>query len=93
MMTGICSVAGSALVSMGAKKIGEPKEIILSGMTCYRTDYRSQLANADLFQSLVLLPGKDYAAVFTFAANNRKDLDVLVDDFGKTFSKMGMKQN
>jgi hypothetical protein len=42
-----------------------------------------------MFQSLVLLPGKDYAAVFTFTANTRRELDNLVEDFGRSFSKMG----
>ncbi len=85
--------AGTFLVQAGAKKISEPKELTVGGLTFYRTDYRSQLANADLFQSLVVMPGKDYAAVFTFAAGNRRDLDGMLDDFSKSFSRMGAKQN
>jgi hypothetical protein len=83
--------AGVFLVQAGAKKLTEPKELVVNGITFYRTDYRSQLANGEMFQSLVLLPGKDYAAVFTFAANSRRELEMLVDDFGKAFSKMGAK--
>ena len=83
--------AGVFLVQAGAKKLIEPKELAINGLTFYRTDYRSQLANGEMFQSLVLLPGKEYAAVFTFTANTRRELDGLVDDFGKGFSKMGAK--
>ncbi len=85
--------AGVFLVQAGAKRLAEPKELVVNGMTLYRTDYRSQLANGDMFQSLVLLPGKEYAAVFTFAANSRRDLELMVDDFAKAFSKMGAKSN
>jgi hypothetical protein len=85
--------AGVFLVQAGAKKLSEPKELVINGLTFFRTDYRSQLANGDMFQSLVLLPGKEYAAVFTFAANSRRELDNLVDDFGKAFSKMGATAN
>jgi hypothetical protein len=85
--------AGVFLVQAGAKKLIEPREFVVSGITFYRTDYRSHLADGDMFQSLVLLPGKEYAAVFTFAATTRKDLDLMVDDFGKSFSKMGAKSN
>ena len=83
--------AGTFLVQAGAKKLTEPKELTIGGLTFYRTDYRSQLANGEMFQSMVLLPGKDYAAVFTFAANTRHELDDMVDGFGKSFSKMGAK--
>jgi hypothetical protein len=83
--------AGSELTSMGAKKLAEPRELQVNGLTFYRTDYRSQLANGDLFHSMVLLPGKNYAAVFSFAANTRRELDNMIDDFGKAFSKMGAK--
>lgn len=85
--------AGVFLVQAGAKKLIEPKELAINGLTFYRTDYRSQLANSEMFQSLVLLPGKEYAAVFTFTANTRRELDSLVDDFEKGFSKMGAKQD
>lgn len=81
--------AGTSLVQMGAKKVTEPKELSVNGTTFYRTDYRSQLANSDLFQTLIVMPAKDYAAVFTFAATSRKDLEGLLDDFQKSFSKMG----
>lgn len=83
--------AGVFLVQAGAKKLTDTKELAVNGLTLYRTDYRSQLANGDMFQSLVVMPGKEYAAVFTFAAGTRKDLDLMVDDFGKGFSKMGGK--
>ena len=83
------AAAGASLVQMGAKKVSEPKELSAGGATLYRTDYRSQLANGDLFQALLLLPGKEYATVFTFASGNRRELDNLVDDFAKAFSKMG----
>jgi len=78
-----------SLVQAGAKKLAEPKELVVNGLTLFRTDYRSQLAEGDMFQSLVLLPGKEYAVVFTFAANTRKEIDTMVDEFGKGFSKMG----
>lgn len=83
------AAAGMSLIQMGAKRVNDPKELSYGAATFYRTDYRSQLANRDLFQALLVLPGKDYAAVFTFAANNRKDLDNMVENFGKSFSKMG----
>ncbi len=83
--------AGAFLVQAGAKKLTEPKELTVGGLTFYRTDYRSQLANGDMFQSMVLLPGKEYAAVFTFAASTRHELDDMIEDFGKSFSKMGAK--
>lgn len=85
--------AGVFLVQAGAKKLNEPKELLVNGLTFYRTDYRSQLANADLFQTLIVMPGKEYTAVFTFAANSRKDVDGMIDDFGKAFSKMGARQD
>jgi hypothetical protein len=84
--------AGATLVSMGAKKTSEPREFLVNGLTFYRTDYRSQLASSDLFQSMVVMPGKDYAAVFTFAAGSRRDLDDMLADFGKEFSKTGVRQ-
>jgi hypothetical protein len=85
--------AGVFLVQAGAKKLAEPKEMTVSGLTLYRTDYRSQLANGDMFQSLVVLPGKEYAAVFSFAAGNRRELEGMIDDFGRAFSRLGAKQN
>lgn len=83
------AAAGMSLVQMGAKKVGEPKELSVGGTTFYRTDYKSQLANGDLFQTLLLLPGKDYATVVTLASSNRKELEGMVDDFAKGFTKMG----
>lgn len=83
------AAAGVSLVQMGARKVSDPREVSAGGATFYRTDYRSQLANGDLFQAVLLLPGKEYATVFTLASGNRKELDGMVEDFAKAFSKMG----
>ena len=83
--------AAQFLTSAGAKRVAEPKELMVSGLTFYRTDYRSSLAAGDLFQAMVVMPGKEYATVFTFAATNRKTLDDMITDFGSAFSKLGAK--
>ena len=83
------SAAGAFLVQAGAKRVAEAKELTAGGTTFYRTDYRSTLADGELYQAMLLLPAKEYAAVFTFAANNRRDLDLMVADFSKSFSKTG----
>lgn len=83
------SAAGAFLVQAGAKRMVESREVVAGGAKFYRTDYRSSLADGDLFQSMLVLPGKEYAVVFTFAALNRRDLDEMVDDFSKSFSKAG----
>ena len=83
------SAAGAFLVQAGAKRVAESKQLTAGGITLFRTDYRSSLADGDLYQSMLVLPAKDYAAVFTFAAANRRDLDLMVADFSKSFSKTG----
>lgn len=83
------SAAGAFLVQAGAKRVVESKELTVGGMTFYRTDYRSTLAEGELYQSMLVLPAKGYAAVFTFASINRRDLDGMVADFSKSFSKSG----
>ena len=83
------SAAGTFLVQAGAKRMAEEKPLSAGGITFYRTDYRSSLADGDLYQSMLVLPAKGYAAVFTFASVNRKELDDMVADFSKSFSKTG----
>lgn len=81
--------SGVALVSYGAKRMGEPAELTVSGTKFYRTDYRSTLADGELFQTMIVMPGKDYAAVFTFAADSKKALEGMIADFGEAYSKSG----
>jgi hypothetical protein len=80
--------AGVFLVQAGAKRIAA-KEVQADGLTLYRTDYRSSLADGALYQSMLVLPGKQYAAVFTFASANRRDVDEMLAAFPKVFSKSG----
>jgi hypothetical protein len=83
------SAAGTFLVQAGAKRVLEGREISAGGLTLYRTDYRSNLADSQLYQSMLVLPGKEYAAVITFASLNRREIDEMVESFTKTFSKTG----
>lgn len=83
------SAAGAFLVQAGAKRIGDARQLQAGGVTFYRTDYRSSLADGNLFQAMLVLPGKDYAAVFTFASTNRRDVDEMVAAFPNTFSRSG----
>jgi hypothetical protein len=70
------------LEQAGAKRIlPGPRELEVAGKKFYRSDYKSMLANGDLFHAVVVLPGPKYAAVFSFSATSRKDLDALVDQF------------
>jgi hypothetical protein len=83
------SAEGAFLVQAGAKKLGDAREVTAGGVTFYRTDYRSSLADSTLYQTMLVLPGKDYAAVFTFSSINRRDVDDIVAGFPTMFSKTG----
>jgi hypothetical protein len=85
------ALAASNLEQMGAKKIAPAKEIAITRRKAYRVDYRSTLADSDVFYSVVMLiiPGKDYAVVFSFSSESRKYLDTLVDEMVKSISFVG----
>lgn len=83
------AAAGAFLVQAGAKRIGDARQLQAGGTTFYRTDYRSSLADGTLYQTMLVLPGKEYAAVFTFASTNRRDVDDIVASFPTMFSKSG----
>ena len=86
------AAAGMTLVSYGAKRMGDPVELSAGGARFFRTDYRSQLADRELLETMIVMPDKEYAAVFTFAAESRKALDAMVANFATAFSKIGAKQ-
>lgn len=82
------SSSGAFLVQAGAKRL-DSRDVQAGGITFYRTDYRSNLADGTLYQSMLVLPGKEYTAVFTFTSMNRRDLDGMVAAFPNMFSKTG----
>lgn len=82
------SSSGAFLVQAGAKRL-DSKTLQAGGITFYRTDYRSNLADGTLYQSMLVLPGKSYTAVFTFTSMNRRDVDEMVAAFPNMFSKAG----
>jgi hypothetical protein len=83
------TLAGQSLEQLGAKKIAPAKEISVSGRKSYRADYRSQLMTGEVYYTIIVLPTKDYAVVFSFSSESRKYLDTMVDDLGKGISFVG----
>jgi len=77
-------LASAALVleKTGSRKIFD-RQFEVGGHTLYRTDYRSQLVDSDLYQAVIAMPVKDYLIVFTFAAESRKQLDSFADGLAK----------
>ena len=82
-------LAGLSLEQLGAKKIAPAKEITVSGRKSYRADYRSILLSGEVYYTIVLLPGKEYAVVFSFSSESRKHLDTMVDELSKAISFVG----
>ncbi len=88
-------LASAALVleKSGARKLGGVREITGGPRKLYRADYRSQLLEADLYHAFIAMPDKEYLVVFTFAAENRKQLDLLADELTKALSFIGAKSS
>lgn len=84
-------LASAALVmeQSGARKLSGVREIVAGTHKLYRADYRSQLLNADLYQAFIAMPDKNYLVVFTFAAESRKQLDILADELSKSLTFVG----
>jgi hypothetical protein len=85
------ALAATSLEQMGAKKIAPSREIAITSRKAYRVDYRSTLADNDVFYSvgMLIMPGKDYAVVFSFSSESRRYLDTLVDEMVKPISFVG----
>jgi hypothetical protein len=81
-------VASAALIleQSGARKLAGMQEIDAGTRKLYRADYRSQLINSDLYQAIIAMPTKHYLVVFTFTAEDRKQLDSLADALTKDLS-------
>jgi len=79
-----------SLEQMGAKKLAG-RELSITNRKAYRVDYKTTLADGDVFYTFVMLtvPGKDYAPVFSFSSESRKQLDTLVDELSKAISFVG----
>lgn len=73
----------------GARKLSAVREISAGSRKLYRADYRSQLLEAELYQAFIALPDKNYLVVFTFAAENRKQLDTVADELSKSLTFVG----
>ncbi len=84
--------SGMVLEQAGAKRIVQPRELEVAGKKFYRTDYRSSLANGELYHAIIVLPGPKYAAVFAFSASSRKELDALMEQFPSMVSFTGRSQ-
>ncbi len=83
--------AAASLEQMGAKKLAASRELSITSRKAYRVDYKSSLASGDVYYTIVMLttPGKDYAPVFSFSSDSRKQLDALVDELTKAISFVG----
>jgi hypothetical protein len=83
--------AAASLEQMGAKKLSGERELSITSRKAYRVDYKSTLASGDVYYTFVLLTvsGKDYAPVFSFSSDSRKQLDTLVDELAKALSFVG----
>jgi hypothetical protein len=82
-------LAGRALEEMGAKKVAAAKEISIAGHKGNRADYSSTLATGEVYYTIVVLPAKDYALVFSFSSESRKHLDVMVNELPKAINFVG----
>ena len=83
------ALAGMALEEMGAKKVAPAKEISIAGRKGKRADYRSQLVAGEVYYTIVVLPAKDYALVFSFSSESRKQLDMMVNELAKAINFVG----
>ncbi len=82
-------IAGTTLEKLGAKKTGAPKEITIAGRKSYRADYRSTLAHADVYYTIIVIPAKEYSVVFSFSSESRKHLDNMADELTRAISFVG----
>ena len=83
------SLAGVALEEMGAKKVAPPKEIIIAGRKGNRADYSSKVILGEVYYTIVVLPVKNYALVFSFSSESRKHLDIIVNELPKAINFVG----
>jgi hypothetical protein len=83
------AMAGVALEQMGAKKIAPAKEIAVAGRKGFRADYRSTLITGDVYYTVVVLPAKPYALVFSFSSESRKQLDTMIIELQKAVNFVG----
>ena len=65
------------------------KEIFIAGRKAYRADYSSKLVAGEVYYTIVVLPAKDYALVFSFSSESRKHLDVMVNELPKAINFVG----
>jgi hypothetical protein len=83
------ALAGMTLEKAGAKKLAPAKEIEASGRKLYRVDYQSSVVGGELYLSVVSIPAQQYAVVFSFSAESRKQLDAIVDELPKMLRFVG----
>jgi hypothetical protein len=83
------ALAGAALEQMGAKKIAPAKEITVGGRKSCRADYRSTLISGEVYYTIVVLPVQQYALVFSFSSESRKQLDTMVSELQKAINFVG----
>jgi hypothetical protein len=83
------ALAGVALEQMGAKKIAPAREITVAGRKSFRADYRSTLITGEVYYTIVVLPARQYALVFSFSSESRKHLDTMVSDLQKAVNFVG----
>lgn len=88
-------LASAALIleQSGARKLAGLREIDAGARKLYRADYRSQLVSSDLYQAIIAMPARNYLVVFTFTAENRKQLDDLANELTKALSFVGGKSS
>jgi hypothetical protein len=83
------ALAGTSLEQAGAKKLAPVKEIVAAGRNFYRADYRSSVLGGELYHAVLMLPAQQYAVVFSFSAESRKQLDAMVDELPKVLRFVG----
>ena len=83
------ALAGMALEQAGAKRLAPVREIAAVGRSFYRADYRSSVLGGELYHAVVMMPAKEFAVVFTFSAESRKQLDAMADDMPKMLRFVG----
>lgn len=83
------ALAGVSLEQMGARKLAPAREITVAGRKSYRADYSSRVLSGEVYYTIVVLPAKEYAVVFSLSSESRKHLDTLVDELGRAISFVG----
>ena len=83
------ALAGMALEQAGAKRLAPVREIAAVGRSFYRADYRSSVLGGELYHAVVMMPAKEFAVVFTFSAESRKQVDAMADDMPKMLRFVG----